>query len=711
MLNYEKNEVPTIKPVKPEEPGGKHYLDLAKNGFDLKSLQSIIRSCDDQPIRWRMRADLCNAYYDNKQLNDEQIAKCHEEGLVPRHLNLISRVVNVVLGHEAKTRSDPLISADNDEIEDAAEAMQFKLKQAQREAKVDMAISQAHASQVKGGVGWVEVSQDWDPLNFRYRVREVHRSKMHWDWAASDFMLRDARWVARSEWHDLDELAAAIPEHKDIFRQLANSWDGWVANALIPDTEQGAYQHMQRAFDDFRAFGVSGHEWLDTIRKRVRMYEVWYKVPAHAIVLRTSRTNVVLFDKENKLHQIAVQRGIGKLEKVLTRQVRCAIYAGPYRISDHGTKRRHFPYVPFFAFRDDEDKSPYGLIEGMIAPQDEFNERRLRMQWLLKAKQVMVDNDALDHAYNNFDDLADEIGRPDFNLILNAGRKNAQGVVVQNSLSMQKEQYEAMADARNMIQEVPGIYPSMMGQSTGSQSGVAIASLVEQGIVTMGELYDNFSAARTMVYEQVLDMLTEDHSDADLKMRIGQGQSRRVVVLNTFDQQGMPVNHVSDLPLEVGFSEVPTSPSMRQQTMTMIAEVAKSLGNPQAAAVLIPPLLEASPMDRATRMKAAEEFRKTVGLPTGTSKQRQQAEQAQAQAQGQAQQIELAEKGAKTEQAASAAELNRARVAEIKAKLTAPADDIEDVLDEAEGLGEAGGAGMPAPQPPQQAQQPRRQPA
>lgn len=700
MLNYEKNEVPTLRPVKPEDPGGKHFLDLAEGGFDLQSLQRIVRSCDDQPMRWRMRADLCNAYYDNKQLNEEQIAACHEEGLVPRSLNLISRMVNVVLGHEAKTRSDPLISADNDEIEDAAEAMQFKLKQAQREAKVDMAVSQAHASQVKGGVGWCEVSRDWDPLNYRYRVREVHRSKMHWDWASSDFMLRDARWIARSEWHDLDELVAAIPEHKTIFKQLANSWDGWVANSLITDVEQGEYQHMQRAFDDFRAFSVVGHEWLDTIRKRVRMYEIWYKVPAHALVLRTSRTNAVLFDQANKLHQVAVQRGIGKLEKVLTRQVRCAIYAGPYRISDHGTKKRHFPYVPFFAFRDDGDKAPYGLIEGMLAPQDEFNERRLRMQWLLKARQVFADNDALDHAYNNFDDLADEINRPDLSLILNAGRKNSQGVQVQNTLSMQKEQYEAMADARQMIQEVPGIFPSMMGKAQSGQSGVAIASLVEQGITTMGELYDNFTVARTMVYEQVLDMLVEDHSDADLRMRVGQGQSRRVVVLNTFDEQGTPVNHVADLPLEVGFSEVPASPSMRQQTMTMIAEVAKSLNNPQAAAVLIPPMLEASPMNRATRMQAAEEFRKTVGLPTGTSKQRQQAEQAQGQAQQQAQQVELAEKAAKTEQASSAADLNRARVAEIKARITAPVDEIEDVLDEAEGQ----------PLPRQQAQQPR-QPA
>ena len=76
---------------------------------------------------------------------------------------------------------------------------------------------------------------------------------------------------------------------------------------------------------------------------------------------------------------------------------------------DVATKKRRFPYIPFFAFRDDSENTPYGLVHGMLDPQDEYNERRMRIQWMLKAQQIMVDSDALDSCdggqRNNFNSI------------------------------------------------------------------------------------------------------------------------------------------------------------------------------------------------------------------------------------------------------------------------------------------------------------------
>src|SRR5690606_15189263 len=99
--------------------------------------------------------------------------------------------------------------------------------------------------------------------------------------------------------------------------------------------------------------------------------------------------------------------------------IRHAMFAGPYRLFDVPLKGRRFPLVPFVCYSCDDDRSPYGLVHGMIEPQDEFNERRSRLMWLLKAKQVFVDSDALDEKYNTLRDLALEVMRPDAMFVLN----------------------------------------------------------------------------------------------------------------------------------------------------------------------------------------------------------------------------------------------------------------------------------------------------
>lgn len=687
-------------PIPPSEPdiGTAAWRDKATGGYSMAQLERLVKDCGEQPTTWRARSDLCHAYYDGKQLTDEQRMFIEAEGLEARSTNLIARVVNSVLGQEARNRTDVRIESDSGEIADVTDVLNPAFKEAHRESYADMAISAAYSGQVKGGVGWVEVSKDPDPLNYPYRVRDVHRNEMWWDWTAKDFLLRDARWQVRSQWHDLDELEASMPKHREVLRQMANNWAGYAMNHLVQDV--GAADSITRAFDDFSRFRVRSSEWLDTVRKRVRLYEVWYKVPAFAVVMRLGPTRTVLFDEKNVLHQMAVSRNLVKLERALSRQIRKAIFAGPYRLMDHGTTRRNFPYVPFFAFRDDEEFTPYGLIEGMINPQDEYNERRLRVQWLLKARQILVDNDALDPAYNNLADLADEAQRPDMILVRNAMRKNANGVEILSNLSLQKEQVDVMNDAKMLIQDVPGVYGSQMGQAQGGvTANSAMVTLVEQGMISMGELNDNYRNARRLVFENLMDLIVEDHDQADLQVMVGEGGSRRMVVLNTINPETqLPENIVKEAPIRMGLSDTASSPAARAQQQTQISEIIKSLGNmPQAVAVLVPPFLEASALDSETRRQAAEDFRKVMGLPSGGDRAaRQQAEQQQAQQAAQQQQTAqataaatLAEQQAKADKLLADADLSKAKAAEIRMAPAANDQVINDALAEANGAPQA----------------------
>ncbi len=623
-----------MKPIQPDNRMPASAYDHAKDGFDLHALENLVRDCEGQPD-WRPRADVAHAYYDFKQLTAEQKRKIWvEQGIEPRQTNLIHGVINGVLGQEAKARSDVRLEADDDSMADVCDVLSKAMKEAQREANADMAISNGYAGQVKGGLGWVEVSRCMDPLDYPYRVEERHRNEIWYDWRATDLGLRSARWQVRKRWQDLDEAEAMMPEFKDILRQSLNGWD--LMN-LPDDTNSILY----RSYNNERRTTIRRDEWCDSSRRRIKFFEVWYRVPAEVVVMQLGPTRRIVFDENNPLHQRALASGKVRLTKAITRQIRMALFAGPHRLMDVATTRRDFPYIPFFAFRDDEDRSPYGLIEGMISPQDEYNERRQRINWMLRARQLNIDNDALDTQYNTIADVTDSAGRPDMVTILNANRKNANGFTIRNDLSLQKEQVDVMQDAKQLIQEVPRVYSTQLGSAPqGVTSGVAINSLTEAGSVAMGELNDNYRFGRKMVYEQLLDLIVEDHLEKELAVQVGQGSTRRVIVLNSWDGQGNPINHVKDAPIKVGLSDVPNSPAFRIQEQQQMATMIQALaGNPQALAVLTPAYIEGS--SAANRQQIADDLRRVTGQPTAGDRQAQQAnEQQQKQQQEQAQQLQ-----------------------------------------------------------------------
>ena len=635
--------------------------DKAPKGYSLEKLERLIRDSENQPA-WRDRADIAWAYKDGKQLTAEQEYQYRKDKLEPRTINLIGRVVNAVLGTQAKARRDPRIEADDDAFADVSEVISSRLKEARRETNADMATSNAYASEVITGLGWVEVSRNADPLAYRYRVQDVHRSEMWWDWRAKQLDLSDARWLCRRRWMDLDEVVSLMPEHEDVLTMAVGNWEGVILDDWMDE-------RWQSAFDADRRFGVARSEWIDGGRERVKLYEVWYRIPTEAVVFRPRGGDWRRLDLKNPRHVEAVNRGVVEVQRATTSEIRMALFAGPIRLIDRATKLRRFPYIPFWAFRADQDGSPYGLVDGMIPAQDEYNERRMRIQWMLKAQQLLIDNDALDNTYNTIQDIAENMMRPDMVAVLNGQRKNAQGLTMRNDLSLQKEQYEVMQDAKQLIQDIPGVYATQLGNApSGVTSGLAINSLVEQGIVAMGELNDNFSFAERLVNEALVDLIVEDLSAADLPVSVGTGQMRRTIILNTSDEQGAPMNMVVDAPIKVGLAEVPSSAAYRMQQAQQIAQMITSLsGNPQAVAVLTPAYIESSGLP--DRHAIADDLRRVSGLPVAGDRQAaqawQDAQQQQAAKTAQLQevsaQVELQHKAALTQKDAAAARLADAK--------------------------------------------------
>ena len=623
-----------IKPTQQydDRPGYNPSRDFAKNGFSLFALERMLSDCANQP-EWRLRADLANAYYDGNQLSVEQKRHARKEGLEERCTNLIRPIINSVLGQEAKSRTDVKVEADDDSYSDVGEVISGRLKEAERETRAHMAVSNSYGSGVKGGIGWVGVSRNSDPLAYPYRVESVHRNEIWWDWIGQrDTTLDYCRWLVRKRWIDLDEIQAAYPEYSEV---LARSVEGW--NSIFLDGDNAmlgepASQFLMTAFDAERKFNViARHDWVDGARKMVKMYEVWYRVPAIVAMIQVPGGKKIQYDAKDPRHVEAVARNLVKITKAVTSQIRMSLYAGPHRLIDEPTTKRNFPYYPFFAFRDDLDKSPYGLIDGMISPQDEYNERRLRIQWMLKARQVYVDSDALDAKYNSLADIADAVMRPDLVAVLNPHRTKEAGLQVKNDLSMQPEQFKVMTEAKELIQDVAGRYSSQLGNpAAGVTSGIANHLLIDQGDQAMGELNDNYSFFRRSVFEGVVDLIAEDHQTENMAATIGIGSSKRTIYLNSWDPQTQqPVNVVKDAAVKVALAEIPSTPAFKMQQQNMIAGIIKALGgNAPAVAVLAPSFIEATSLP--DRQAIADDLRKVSGLPVkGDKIAQQEAEQQQ----------------------------------------------------------------------------------
>lgn len=648
-----------------------HDLVSGKDGYSLYALERLLRDIEDQP-RWRDMADLCCAYYDGSQMSAQQEFEYRRNKLEPRVTNLVGRVINGVLGQEAKTRRDPRLEPDDDAFADVADVLNIKLKEAQRETGSDGAVSNGYAGQVKAGIGWVEVSRNADPFQYQYRVQDIHRDSIWWDWRAKRIDLSDARWLCRREWQDLDEVIAEMPQYEDVLKNVGNNWANWLTD------DAGAEESVLGDNPWFladRAFKVSRAEWVDGGRGRIRMYEVWYRVKAEVVVMRVGHRWIPL-DETNINHVAAVQRGLVPLKRTTTMQIRRAIFAGPYRLLDEATTKTRFPYIPFFAFRTDKDLMPYGLIHGMIAPQDEYNERRMRIQWMLKAQQLLIDNDALDKDFNDIEDIAATMMRPDMVAVLRSERKNAQnGIQFRNDFALQKEQFEMMQDSKGLIQDVSGIYSTQLGDApTGVTSGIAINSLVEQGIVAMGELNDNYATARRMVYDSLVDLIAEDHMERDMQVAIGAGKARRTVVLNTMHPQTkQAMNVVKDAKVTTGLAEIPATPAYMMQMSTMMADMIRALAGTPQASLLVPAWVETTSGFGPDRKNIADDMRRMSGLPVSGDRQSAQEWQAQQQEAAtrqaklaeQAALVELQSKGAKT-----ALDVSKARLTDAQTKQT-----------------------------------------
>ncbi|EMH2329672.1 portal protein [Citrobacter freundii] len=575
-------------------------IEISKNRqhrgqFTQTQLLNLMGDIDGQPD-WRTDANRCCAYYDGDQIPPQVAAVLEERGQPVECQNLIAPAIDSVLGTEAKTRSDLRVEAnyENDDMETLAEALNAEFYTVCQEMRIDRVRSDAYAGQIKAGLSWVEVRRNPDVTGPRYIAEQINRNEVDWDWLSKKPDLRDARWVRRRRWIDLDEAVMLFPQRAETLKNAVGTWD------TFDDIERidGDDVDLRSGWEERQTWSRNEAEYLSTSRDRIMLYVIYYRVYERIPMLALPTGKMVEYDKNNVAHAVAVASGRVKVEMRLVSFIRESWWAGPYHLGDRpcDAPQGMFPLVPFWGFRKDQSGIPYGLVSRMISAQNSYNFRHLKVTWLLQASQVIMDSDATNMTAEQ---VRKEANRPDGVFVLNADRKNktkaADALQINRDSSVSAQQMQVMEYDRQNIQDCAGIYSSYMGQDTsGVVSGIAVSNLVEQSSTTLAEINDNYTMACNALGELVLNYLLEDlkqKTSYTIVVNRKEKRRRKVVTINTPGDDGKITNDISRLDARIVLAPIDSTPAYRAQLADRLIGIIQKLP-PQAQSAVIDLVLE-----------------------------------------------------------------------------------------------------------------------
>ncbi|NMG71827.1 hypothetical protein [Parazoarcus communis] len=559
-----------------------HDTDLpeADTPISIDEFAQIVREAINQPP-WRVNADKEADYADGNQLDSELLQKQKALGIPPAKENIIGPAIAAVCGYEAKTRTDWRVTPDGDPGgQDVADALNYRLNQAERHSHADRALSEAFRPGAAVGIGFVEVASASNSLQFPYKCRYVHRNEIWWDMSSREPDMSDAQWLFRRRWVNRKRAARMFPEHRDIILREADKWIADMAGEML---EGGQSTGLAQAMEAERAWTVQEDAWFNEENQQVCITELWYRRWAEVSILKAKNGRAVKFDPNNELHQAALATGRATLQTEVLPHVRRAYWMGPHRLHDGPSPypHEHFPYVPVWGYREDMTGVPFGLVRDMLFPQDNLNASISKLRWGMSATRTERTKGAVAMDDAVFRRVS---ARVDADIVLDAEHMARPGARfdVKRDFQLNNQQFQLMEDSRRALGRVSGISPAFSGQEGTARSGIQEQTQLEQSQVGIADLMDNFKEARRMVGELLMAMIIEDMGREEQTIVI-EGDTLnppRTVVLNhpeTDPATGLQYlsNDVQRTRLKVALEDVPSSSSFRAQQLRALSESTK----------------------------------------------------------------------------------------------------------------------------------------
>lgn len=577
--------------VAPKKPAQPEAGDLS---MSREEYAELIFEIDNQPLRWRSIADKECDYADGNQLDSELLKAQQALGIPPAMENLIGPAMEAIQGYEVSTRTDWRVTPSGQpEGRDVAEAISFRLNQAERTSKADRACSEAFRTQISVGIGWVEAMRGSDPFGPAYQCSVVHRNEIHWDMSSGSTDPSVWRWLRRQRWLRPERLKQFFPDSADLLEQYACAGATWWADGTF-EQFGGLSTSLRNSWNEARESTIQENRFYNPATKEVCLAEVWYRRWVQVGIIETPDGRKVEYDGNNRAHTLALAQGLAKYTRAVVPRVRRAYWLGPHCLSDEPTPytHRHFPYVPFFGFMEDSTKVPFGFVRSLIFQQDTLNSGTAKLRWGMSAfrtertKNAVAMSDAV---------FRRTVGRLDADIVLDPVEMAKPGArfEVKRDFELTQHQLQMLDNARMAIQRAaPAAAAAFSGRPGTARSGVQEETQVEQANQGLAWMMQQFRDARTMLGELLMAMIVEDMG-SEQHVVVIEGDAvtpDREVVINKPERDEAGYLYLSNdlqrTQLMVVLDDVPSSKGFRTQQLNAMTEAVKSLPQKYQAAAL-----------------------------------------------------------------------------------------------------------------------------
>jgi hypothetical protein len=467
-------------------------LDDAGEYLSLESRKKKFEDSQQLAENSRRLSEQDRDYYDHKQWSASEIAKLKLRGQVPIVINRIQRKVDTILGIQQRSAADPVAAPRNPQDEQAGEVATDSLRYVCDHCDYKSTKMGIFENLIIEGTGGAEVIVEKKGQYLEIYVKRLRWETVFWDGHSRAKDFKDAAHMGHATWMYVDDIEVLY---------------GKDAKGIAEDSlmGMGVGGMAWGSYDDRPTIG----QWLDYKNRRVLVVDMYCKYKGQ-----------------------------------WTRSVFCngGDLIDPH-VSEY-TDEHGEPMCPMelASVYVDRENARYGIVRGMIGPQDEINYRRSKFLHLVSTRQTYGNSSAID----NVERAKRELSKPHGHVEMNGTSQYGRDFGVIDTTDMAQGQMEMLQEAKQEI-DLLGPSPAVQGrqpdQIMGPQSGKAWQAQQAAGMAELATLYAALNDLSLRIYKQIWYRIRQ-YWDAPRFVRISDdANAYKFTYVNepAVDEQGNPI--------------------------------------------------------------------------------------------------------------------------------------------------------------------------
>lgn len=416
---------------------------------------SWIRASIDSKQGEANDARIAQDYYDSNQYTSEELRVLAQRGQKPAIDNRIKPKIDVAMGVEINSRTDPKGLPRTKADEEAAEAMTDAVRFVLDNNDYDKVKTKQVKSYLIKGIGayFLNVRREGvqgdknTSENYEIVVKAVTKDNFNYDPTSKDEFFSDAKYLSIDSWIDADDLKVMFSGKDEVIDASVNHVD----NSMEFDSES------------------TGCQWVSRDRKRVKVFFINYR-----------------------------HRGVWK-EAVF---IIGGMLQAP-RVSNHyDDKGNPAKTIIAASCYVDGDGDRYGLARQLIPMQDMLNNTLTKTQYSVNANQAFIPSGK---SNAEKEAIRRQLNRPD-GLIEYDSVTGAPEIIMADQSKSINGNVSLLAHSIQSMNE-NGVNKSLSGGLTGEHSGVALENRNDTGLLEVSEVFDRQKSLSKTLFENIWWMI------------------------------------------------------------------------------------------------------------------------------------------------------------------------------------------------------------